>query len=128
MPDQRPVRPNVRALVAVAVIGAAPFALAQSTPTLAQHLEATKACAKRECIYRAGRDLQITITGIGAANAGVVFERSNYEGDYYASMGMAHGCVIVHNGKAKPAFSELAFISPVTGKVHTSWQECQVKK
>lgn len=101
---------------------------AQADPSLVQILEATKECDETQCTFRAGKDLQFTISGIGKLSGGIVFERSFHEGDYYASIGLLHGCVIVHNGKAKPPIlTEIAFVSPRSGKVYLSWQECKGK-
>lgn len=100
--------------------------LASAKPTLAQRLDATKACSPTECTFREGRDLQITLSGLGEPNGGIVFEKSSFEGDYYASIGLAHGCVIVQNGKArKTDLTEVAFIHPRTAKVYESWKECK---
>ena len=112
--------------VVLALVAATWVIVAYPKETLVQRLEKTKVCSKTECTYRAGKDLQFTIAGIGQADVGSVFERSAYEGDYYASMGMAHGCVIVHNGKAKGSIlTELAFVSPKTGRAYSTWQDCQ---
>jgi hypothetical protein len=120
----------MRLSLALIALVSTPLAIAQSMPPLLRQLEATKVCdEKGACTYRAGKDLRFTITGIGTPNTGIVFERSLYEGDYYASIGVSHGCVIVHNGKAKPPIlSELAFVSPTNGHIYSSWQECQQAK
>ena len=79
------------------------------------------------CEYRIGKTLHISIDGIGQADAGITFMKSDFDGDFYAAVGVLHGCVIVkHNLKHLPlqnAF-DFAFISPRTGKVYATWQEC----
>ena len=93
--------------------------------SLAEELESTKTCDRSQCSFRAGRDLRFTITGIGDSNGGVVFDRSLSDGDYYASLGLRHGCIIVHNGAAKPPIlTQVAFVHPRTAKVYNSWQAC----
>jgi hypothetical protein len=84
------------------------------------------ACHDGECVFNIGQDLQFTLVGIGQKNAAVVFERVSSEGDYYASVGALHGCVIVHNGpKSKPILTQRAFVSLVTGKAYGTWQKCK---
>lgn len=81
-----------------------------------------------ECTYVVGKDLEFAIAGVGESDAGVHFLRSSYAGDYYASFGISHGCVIVQPGKkgAAPTSNQLfAFVSPKSGKVYSSWEECK---
>ena len=80
------------------------------------------------CEYRIGKTLHISIDGIGQTDTGITFMKSDYAGDFYAAIGMFHGCVIVkRNPKLltlQNAF-DFAFISPHTGKVYRTWQECR---
>jgi hypothetical protein len=83
-----------------------------------------------ECDYRIGKDLWIAVAGIGEATGGATFFKSDFDGDYYASFGLMHACVIVHPGKklfssSPDSIFDLAFISPRTGKVFESWAECK---
>ena len=79
------------------------------------------------CEYRIGKTLHISIDGIGQTDTGITFMKSNFDGDFYATVGVLHGCVIVKrslkNLTLQNAF-DYAFISPRTGKVYTTWQEC----
>lgn len=78
------------------------------------------------CEYRVGQDLYFTIDGVGEAEAGITFMRSNFDGDFYATVGALHGCVIVKRGLkhiAEP-FLDYAFVSPKNGKVYRNWKEC----
>ena len=81
-----------------------------------------------ECDYKIGKSLHISIAGLGQPDTGVSFMRSDFDGDFYATFGVMHGCVIVKPGKKNitpdylPTF---AFISPKNGKVYKDWQECQ---
>ncbi len=80
-----------------------------------------------ECNYRVGRSLHFAIAGVGDADAAITFFASSFEGDYYATVGVLHGCVIVKSGKAAPAgvsVLDFAFVSPRTGKVYADWTEC----
>lgn len=79
------------------------------------------------CEYRIGKTLHISIDGIGQTDTGITFMKSDYDGDFYASVGVLHGCVIV---KRNPKLSDrqnafdFAFVSPRTGKVYRTWQAC----
>jgi hypothetical protein len=79
------------------------------------------------CEYRIGETLHISIDGIGQIDTGITFMKSDFDGDFYATVGVLHGCVIVKHGlkhiPRQNAF-DFAFISPRTGKVYTTWQEC----
>jgi len=78
-----------------------------------------------ECVYRIGQSLRITIAGVGEPDAGITFEGGSMEGDFYATFGIAHGCVIIKPGSKNSSAADFAFISPVTGRVHRTWQQCQ---
>jgi len=90
-----------------------------------------------ECEYRIGKSLHIVIFGIGSSYASISFDKSDSDGDYYGSVGVLHGCVIVKPGKkgitnhkdaGEPGgLSDCAFISPKNGKVYENgmWEECK---
>lgn len=81
-----------------------------------------------ECDYKIGNSLHISIAGIGRPDTGVTFMRSDFYGEFYASFGVVHGCVIVKPGKRSHALGDLptfALISPNNGKVYRAWEECQ---
>jgi hypothetical protein len=81
-----------------------------------------------ECDYKIGKSLHISIAGLGQPDTGVSFMRSDFNGDFYATFGVLHGCVIIKPGKKNIAAGFLptfAFISPKNGKVYEGWQECQ---
>jgi hypothetical protein len=77
------------------------------------------------CEYRIGKDLLISIAGIGQPDTGVTFMKANIDGDYYATFGLMHSCVIVKPGAGRDRPLNFAFISPRTGKVFRTWQDCQ---
>lgn len=85
------------------------------------------------CQYRVGADLHLSIDGIGQEDTGVTFMRSNAEGDFYATYGILHGCVVVKRGNKRYSpepvgpdpMSDYAFISPRNGKVYRSWPQCK---
>ncbi len=79
-----------------------------------------------ECDYRVGRSLHFTIAGVGDGDAGIAFMESSFGGDFYASVGLLHGCVIVWPGKASknPNPLDVAFVSPRDGKVYQDWVTC----
>ena len=96
----------------------------QCSQSLNQHIE---------CAYTIGNDLKFVIGPIGDDHNSVTFLRSSFSGDYYASFGMLHGCVIVKAGRKtieanKRALGQYAFISPRTGKVYNDWVECKAAK
>ena len=81
-----------------------------------------------ECSYTIGKSLHITISGLGQPDTGVAFMKSDFDGDFYATFGLGHGCVIVKPGKNRAVpgyFPSFAFISPKNGKVYKDWKECQ---
>lgn len=75
------------------------------------------------CTYKIGKDLEILIAGIGLPDTGITFAKSDIDGDYYASFGMQHLCVIIKSGK--DLLQGFAFISPQNGKVYPNWEACQ---
>ena len=75
------------------------------------------------CTYKIGKDLEIWIAGIGLADTGIYFAKSDFDGDYYASFGMQHLCVIIKSGKN--LLQGVAFISPKNGKVYNNWEACR---
>ena len=81
------------------------------------------------CDYRVGKDLHIGLAGIGMPDTAIIFFASNFDGDYYGKVGILHGCVIVSPGPSSDDYylpGNLAFISPMNGKVYEDWQSCQV--
>ncbi|MDO8595313.1 MAG: hypothetical protein Q7R45_01695, partial [Sulfuricaulis sp.] len=84
------------------------------------------------CEYKVGKSLVFSIDGIGTPNTGVAFVKSDYDGDYYATFGVGHGCVVIKHGKASPQAKaspmfllDFAFVSPQTGKVYKDWGSCK---
>lgn len=80
-----------------------------------------------DCDYRVGQDLHFVIAGAGQDDAAfTVLRTAGYDGDYYATFGVLHGCVIVKPGSRsrRPALLDMAFVSPTDGKVYRTWQEC----
>ena len=87
-----------------------------------------------ECTYQVGKDLNISIAGIGQSDTSVTFFKSNFAGDSYATYGLRHGCIIVKRGdkgitnnqlNGPGSYTDYAFISPKNGKVYSNWEECQ---
>ena len=75
-----------------------------------------------DCTYEIGKDLLIWIAGIGLPDTAVTFAKSNFDGDFYASFGMQHLCVVV---KSRRNLFQMAFISPQNGKVYRDWETCK---
>ena len=80
-----------------------------------------------DCDYKVGKDLNISIAGIGLPDTSISFYASSYEGDYFARVGVLHGCVIVEPGESskRPLMGNHAFISPKNGKVYEDWRTCK---
>ena len=82
---------------------------------------------KINCDYKIRDDFWLSLAGIGNPDTGVTFMKSDFNGNYYGTYGVMHGCVIVKTGtknKTKnPA--DFAFVSPKNGKVYRDWQTCQ---
>ncbi len=83
-----------------------------------------------DCAFEVGRSLRFSIAGVGLRDAGIAFMKSDIEGDYYGAMGLEHHCVIIWPGKAtamgQPSRAfDLAFVSPVDGRVYHDWRSCQ---
>ena len=81
-----------------------------------------------ECNYRVGKALKFGVVGVGDADAAITFYAVSFDGDYYASVGVAHGCVIVKPGKVTDLGAGFAFVSPRNGKVYHDWQSCKQAK
>ena len=92
------------------------------------HAQAEEFGGDIECNYQIGKDLHIVIVPVGEDLTGVKFFRSSFEGEFYGSVGMMHGCIIIQPGKAAPPTVnpfEVAFISPKNGKVYRTWEACR---
>jgi hypothetical protein len=86
------------------------------------------------CDYKVGNDFHLTVSGVGRRDAAITFMRSDFNGDFYGTVGIMHGCVIVKRGKKSldpkagwgpGSMVEFAFISPANGKVYGNWEDCK---
>jgi len=78
-----------------------------------------------ECEYQVGTSLNFSVVGVGDRDAAITFFSASFDGDYYASVAVQHGCVIVKPGKlAKGPAMDFAFVSPRNGKVYKDWVSC----
>jgi hypothetical protein len=123
----------MRIVLAVSMLGIAslmaPRASAQSTYDVAV---AGMSCKQQtsgqlDCNYAVGRSLRFAIAGVGEGDAAITFYKVDFDGDYYASVGTLHGCVIVKPAQPDPRQGppSFAFVSPKDGKVYRDWQTCQ---
>ena len=80
-----------------------------------------------DCDYKIGTDFWLSIAAVGSSNAGIVFMKSDFNGKYYGTVGVAHGCVMVATGTANTIRDplDLAFVSPRNGKVYQDWTSCK---
>ncbi len=105
-------------------------ALAQTTYERALQ---SKLCVEQEwnqqvdCDYKIGTDFWLTIAGVGSSVAGISFMRSKFKGQYYGTVAVSHGCVVVKPGSENKVNlpHDLAFISPRNGKVYRDWPSCK---
>ena len=82
-----------------------------------------------ECEYQVGRSLHFAVVGVGDEDAAITFYAASFDGDYYARVGVQHGCVIVKPGQAaKGSVTGFAFVSPRNGKVYDDWVSCKDAK
>jgi hypothetical protein len=83
-----------------------------------------------ECDYRVGQSLHFAIVAPGKPDGSIYFYSASFEGDYFAAVGISHGCVVVRPGKSASEGRQLdlAFVSPRSGRVYRSWQDCAERK
>ncbi len=83
----------------------------------------TSAETQMVCDYAVGDGLQFRIVAVGAPDAGIEFDKVLANSPYRAAMSIKHGCVIVEPTSNSNA-PQFAFVSPRTGKVYHTWQDC----
>lgn len=88
-----------------------------------------------ECSFKAGYDLELTIASVGKDYAATVINKSKYDGDFYASTGLAFSsCIMVQAGANNPNYKDVespdksAFISMKDGQVYKNYRACQAAK
>ena len=79
------------------------------------------------CDYFVGTNLHVGLAGVGVPDTAIYFMYSDFNSDYYAKVGIMHGCVIISPGRASDRLpgGNLAFISPRNGKVYEDWKSCK---
>lgn len=104
----------------------------QGEPTTLELVSNQRRCEQAadkslKCEYKIGKTLHISIDGIGQPDTGITFMKSDFDGDFYASFGVLHGCIIVKSGpkSSSPNALDFAFISPRNGKAYGNWEDCQ---
>ena len=117
---------------AVAVALGPPHAIAQSPQEhLFQRARAATSCAQLPnngtyCKYEFGNVLSLGIKDVGGTDTVVGFDNSNIKNELYAVM--YFGCIVVVPGEAHARNYDKsygAFISPKTGLVYRTTQECR---
>jgi hypothetical protein len=88
---------------------------------------AQQSSGQLDCEFHVGRSLRFVIAGVGQNDAAITFFKVDFDGDFYASVGLLHGCVIVKPARPDPAqgLPTFAFVSPKNGRVYRDWQSCQ---
>lgn len=66
--------------------------------------------------------MHFAIDGIGESDTGIAFLHSDLHDEYYARVGLLHGCVIIMPSDLARGF---AFVSPRNGKVYNNWMQCK---
>lgn len=118
--------PRITLIAICLLFPAAAFAGDTAYDATLKGKKCTESHQQISCEYKVGRDLEFSIDGMGVTDTGVTFAHTNFNGDYYASIGMQHGCVIVKHGKSSPLFGkDFAFVSPKNGEVYRSWVTCK---
>jgi hypothetical protein len=86
------------------------------------------------CEYSVGTGLKFSIDGIGQPDTGITFMKSSFDGDFYATYELLHGCIVIKRGPkgvesgaidGPGSFNDYAFVSPRSGNVYKSWQQCK---
>ncbi|QII98668.1 hypothetical protein GII23_00620 [Stutzerimonas balearica] len=79
------------------------------------------------CNYRIGSDFWLSLAGVGTSNVGIAFMKSEFKGNYYGTYGTSHGCVIIQPGESNKntEHPNVAFVSPLNGKVYKTWTDCK---
>jgi len=90
-----------------------------------------KSCSEQpnqqmNCDYKIGNEFWVSIAAVGGRETGINFMKSDFNGKFYGTVGVAHGCVIVRTGTSNAAQNplDLAFVSPRNGKVYQDWLSC----
>jgi hypothetical protein len=80
-----------------------------------------------DCEYKINTEFWLSIAGIGLPDTAVTFMKADFNGKYYGTFGLLHGCVVVKPGVSnKDSLSiDMAFVSPKNGKIYQTWQLCQ---
>lgn len=133
------LRPSIAGLTIAAALSAAAcrtrsnaasgaddlYALVTKGMSCSQGGPGTSTETQMVCHYTVGDGLQFSILSVGAADAGIVFDKVSGDGPYRAAMSVKHGCVIVEPRADKAnGLPQLAFVSPRNGKVYHTWQDC----
>lgn len=121
---------RISALLVVAVSTTVTIAHGSDNPTFDAVVAARKCSDENQqlvCEYRVGKSLRFAVVAIGMPDTAVTFFKSDWDGDYYATFGLMHGCVIVKPGakSAATGLPRFAFVSSRNGKVYASWETCQ---
>ncbi len=82
------------------------------------------AISQLRCEYRAGGDFYLVIDDVGGRLTALTFWSSNFKGDFFAQV-LPGGCIVVEPGaKQEASTAGKAFISPKTGRVHRTGNDC----
>jgi hypothetical protein len=120
------------AMVAIALFCSAVYAA--DKPATYDMVVAGKECkpgpkGTTTCRYRVGESLDFIIEGIGSPDASIMFLKSDFDGDFYASYSPKYECVIVKRGlekqRSKRRSPLVAYVSPKNGDVFNDRYKCK---
>src|SRR3989338_9953619 len=124
---------SLTVLAILLVVAATNSWSAQSTYELVvagKSCEASETTQNIDCDYKVGKGLHFGVAGIGLPDAGVTVYSSSFDGDFYITYGLLHGCVIVKRGPdsissgvidGPGSMLDFAFVSPRNGKIYETW-------
>lgn len=111
-----------------------PGAHAADKPTTYEMVAAGKECKAgpgqtTSCRYRVGESLDFIINGIGSPDTSIMFLKSDFDGDYYASYSLKYTCIVVKGGLDKKRSAKrsplVAYVSPKNGEVFNDRYKCK---
>jgi hypothetical protein len=121
------------AMATIAMLFPAAYAADQQPPTY-EMVVAGKECkpapgGTTSCRYRVGESLDFMIDGVGSPDASIMFLKSDFDGDFYASYSLKYECIVVKRGLEKKRSVRrsplVAYVSPKNGEVFHDRYKCK---
>lgn len=121
------------AMAAITMFCTAAYAAGKQPPTY-EMVVAGKECKPGAggttlCRYRVGESLDFIIDGIGSPDTTILYLKSDFDGDFYASYSLKYECVAVKRGLEKKRSVRrsplVAYVSPKNGEVFHDRYKCK---